>query len=265
MGATVIVVASQGAMRGFGFEAADVLWLRDTLMHMSTSISILVVEDDAAVAQGLIAGLTCEGFAVKWCASGAEGLAAAQDWRPRLVILDVRLPDMSGFDVCREFRRRGLRMPVLMLTAQSDEIDRVVGLEAGADDYLAKPYSLRELVARVRAQLRRAYGEFASADADVLYAGDITIDRSRATAMRAGRILNLTPIEFRLLVFLARHPGQAFTRGQLLENVWGHDVEHEGERTVTVHVRRLREKVESDPSDPTLILTVPGIGYRLAD
>lgn len=249
---------------GFGLDAADVFWLRDTITNMSNGTSILVVEDDPAVAQGLIAGLTCEGFAVELCASGADGLASATERPPRLAILDVRLPDMSGFDVCRELRRRGLRMPVLMLTAQSDEIDRVVGLEAGADDYLAKPYSLRELVARIRAQMRRAYGEFAVTDADVLYAGDITIDRTRGTATRAGHVLSLTPIEFRFLVFLARHPGQAFTRGQLLENVWGHEVQHEGERTVTVHVRRLREKVESEPGDPTLILTVPGIGYRLA-
>lgn len=230
---------------------------------MAKPIEILVVEDDTGVAQGLLDGLRCEGFAVTPCSTGADGLARIAERQPRLAILDVRLPDMSGFDVCREIRRRGLRLPVLMLTAQSAEIDKVVGLEVGADDYLTKPYSLRELVARIRAQLRRAYGELASADADVLYAGDIVIDRSRGTAVRSGRQLNLTPTEFRLLVFLSRHPGQAFSRGQLLEHVWGHDVEHEGERTVTVHVRRLREKVEADPGDPMLILTVPGIGYRL--
>lgn len=231
---------------------------------MTGSPDILLVEDDAAVARGVIDGLTREGFEVTWRPTGAEGLSSARERRPRLAILDVRLPDMTGFDVCREIRRSGLRMPVLMLTVQAEEIDKVVGLEVGADDYLTKPYSLRELVARIRALMRRAYGEFASADANVLYAGDLVIDRSRGQVMRQGRALNLTPIEFRLLVFFGRHPGQAFTRRQLLDSVWGYDAEHEDEKTVTVHVRRLREKVETDPSDPKLILTVPGIGYRLA-
>ncbi|TLM90268.1 MAG: response regulator transcription factor, partial [Actinobacteria bacterium] len=126
------------------------------------------------------------------------------------------------------------------------------------------PYRWRELIARIRSLLRRAYGELSSAEADVLYAHDLTIDRTRASVSRGGRDINLTPTEFRLLVFLAQHPGQAFTRAQLMDNVWGADAEFYDDKTVSVHVRRLREKIESDPSDPTIVLTVPGIGYRLA-
>jgi DNA-binding response OmpR family regulator len=180
-----------------------------------------------------------------------------------LIILDVRLPDQSGFDVCRELRRQGLHQPIIMLTARQDEVDKVLGLEMGADDYVTKPYSLRELLSRVRAQLRRAYGEFSAADANLLYAGDLVLDLGRGQVKREETILNLTPTEFRLLALLARHPGQALSRAQILDAVWGYAVEVEDERLVNVHVRRLREKIEVDPSRPSLILTVPGIGYRL--
>jgi DNA-binding response OmpR family regulator len=157
-----------------------------------------------------------------------------------------------------------MRQPILMLTVQSDELDKVLGLEMGADDYLTKPYRLRELLARIRSLLRRTYGELSSAEADVLYVSDLVVDRSRATVTRDGRQLNLTPTEYRLLVFLAQHPGQAFSRAQLIENVWGSDGEFYDAKTVSVHVRRLREKIEAEPSNPKLLLTVPGIGYRLA-
>jgi DNA-binding response OmpR family regulator len=180
-----------------------------------------------------------------------------------LIILDVRLPDMLGFDVCRRLRELDLRQPIMMLTARQEEMDKVLGLEMGADDYVTKPYSLRELLSRIRALLRRAYGDFSSADADVLYAGDLVIDRTRGQVKRGNQTLNLTPIEFRLLVYLAQHPGQALTRAQILDTVWGYAADVDSERTVNVHVRRLREKVEIDPSRPSLILTVPGIGYRL--
>jgi DNA-binding response OmpR family regulator len=133
----------------------------------------------------------------------------------------------------------------------------------GADDYVTKPYSLRELLSRVRAQLRRAYGELASSDSNLLYLGDLVIDRGRGQVSREGHVLNLTPTEFRLLVYLAQHPGQALTRAQILDAVWGYDADVDSEKAVNVHIRRLREKVEIDPSNPTLILTVPGIGYRL--
>ena len=226
--------------------------------------TILVIEDDPAVAEGLVEGIGREGFDVHWESTGAGGVEYARDNAPHLVVLDVRLPDGSGFDFCRQMRQLGLRQPVLMLTVQSDELDKVLGLEMGADDYLTKPYRLRELIARIRSLLRRSYGELSAVEADVLYIDDLVIDRTRAGVTRSGRELNLTPTEFRLLVFLAQHPGQAFSRGQLIDKVWGADGEYYDDKTVSVHVRRLREKIEADPSHPEIVLTVPGIGYRLA-
>jgi len=226
--------------------------------------SILVIEDDPAVAEALVEGIGDEGYEVHWEATGSGGVAYARDRTPQLIVLDVRLPDGSGFDFCRQMRQLGLRQPILMLTVQADEVDKVLGLEMGADDYLTKPYRLRELIARIRSLLRRAYGELASVEADILYADDLTIDRTRAAVTRDGRTLNLTPTEFRLLVFLAQHPGQVFSRGQLIENVWGSDADFYDDKTVSVHVRRLREKIEAEPSDPRIVLTVPGLGYRLA-
>lgn len=225
---------------------------------------ILVIEDDPAVAEGLVEGIGREGFNVHWEATGAGGVAYARDHSPHLIVLDVRLPDGSGRDFCRQMRQLGLRQPILMLTVESDEIDKVLGLEMGADDYLTKPYRLRELVARLRALQRRAYGELSAAEADILYAGDLAIDRTSAKVTRSGNEIALTPTEFRLLVFLAQHPGQAFSRYQLIENVWGADGELYDDRTVSVHVRRLREKIEPDPANPEIVLTVPGIGYRLS-
>ena len=224
---------------------------------------ILLIEDDPAIAESLGEGLGREGYAVHWESTGSGGIAFARDKHPRLVVLDVRLPDGSGFDVCRELRRLGLRQPIMMLTVQSEELDKVLGLEMGADDYMTKPYKLRELVARIRALLRRAYGELSTAEADLLYAADLVIDRTSAQVTRGDKRIDLTPIEFRLLVFLAQHPGQVFSRPQLLENVWGSADAYYDETTVNVHVRRLRSKVEIEPSDPKLILTEPGLGYRL--
>jgi DNA-binding response OmpR family regulator len=224
---------------------------------------ILLVEDDPAIAESLGEGLGREGYGVHWESTGAGGVAFARDKHPRLVVLDVRLPDASGFDVCRELRRLGLRQPILMLTVQADELDKVLGLEMGADDYMTKPYKRRELVARIRALLRRAYGELSTAEADLLYVADLVIDRTSAQVTRGGKRIDLTPIEFRLLVFMAQHPGQVFSRPQLLENVWGSADAYYDETTVNVHIRRLRSKIEIDPSDPRLILTEPGLGYRL--
>ena len=230
---------------------------------MDRATNILVVEDDPAVAEGLVEGIGRAGFSVHWESMGAGGVAYARDEAPHLVVLDVRLPDGSGFDFCRQMRQLGLRLPILMLTVESDEVDKVLGLEMGADDYLTKPYRLRELVARIRALLRRSYGELSSAEADVLYVGDIVVNRTSAKVTRDGRELQLTPTEFRLLVFLAQHPGQVFSRYQLIENVWGAEGELYDDKTVSVHVRRLREKIEPDPANPEIIITVPGLGYRL--
>jgi DNA-binding response OmpR family regulator len=225
---------------------------------------ILLIEDDPAVARSLQDGITRDGgYPVIWKASGSEGIRYARDQNPHLIILDVRLPDGSGFDFCRQMRQLGLRQPILMLTVQRDETDKVLGLEMGADDYVTKPYSLRELLSRIRAQLRRAYGELSSADADLLHIGDLIIDRGRGQVWRSNQLILLTPTEFRLLVYLAQHPNQALSRTQILDAVWGYDADVDSERAVNVHIRRLREKIELDPSSPTLILTVPSIGYRL--
>ncbi len=225
---------------------------------------ILVIEDDPSVARSLMDGLGREGYDVHWEATGEGGVAYARDRGPHLVILDVRLPDGSGFDFCRRMRSLGLRQPILILTVHADEVDKVVGLEMGADDYLTKPYALRELVARVRSLLRRAYGELSAAESDILYVSDLVIDRTRGLVTRGEQRLNLTPIEFRLLVFLAQHPGQVFSRGQLIEQVWGYGADLYDEKSVNVYIRRLREKIEVEPSDPRIVLTVTGLGYRLA-
>ena len=235
----------------------------DSNNDIKTETTILLIEDDPAIAESLAEGLGQEGYGVHWESTGATGIAYARDKNPHLVVLDVRLPDGSGFDVCREMRRLGLRQPVLILTVQGSEVDKVLGLEMGADDYLTKPYKLRELVARVRALLRRAYGELSTAEADLLFVSDLVIDRASARVTRGEKSINLTPTEFRLLVFLAQHPGQVFSRGQLMEQVWGHSADYYDDKTVNVHIRRLREKIELDPSNPRLVLTVPGLGYRL--
>ncbi len=225
---------------------------------------ILIIEDSPAVAGSLREGLEREGYQITWKDSGQAGVAFARDHNPHLIILDIRLPDGSGFDFCRQMRMLKLRQPILILTVRDEEVDKVLGLEMGADDYMTKPYSLQEVRSRVRALLRRAYGELALTDSDLIHAADLVIDRTRMQVWRGERPLNLTPTEFRLLAYLAQHPGQALTRQQILDAVWGYTADIESDRTINAHVRRLREKVEHDPGDPRLILTVPGIGYRFS-
>ncbi len=232
---------------------------------LSAPPHILLIEDDPAIGESLVDALETNGFRAAWHTTGGQGLAHARAANPSLILLDVRLPDGSGFDFCRQMRQAGLRQPIIILTAQRDEIDKVLGLEMGADDYVTKPFGLRELLSRIRAQLRRAYGELApsAADADLLAAGDLMLDLNRSQVRRDENVLNLTPTEFKLLVFLARHPGQTLSREQIVTNVWGYDADVESTRAVNVHICRLRDKVERDPSRPSLILTVPGLGYRL--
>lgn len=226
---------------------------------------ILVIEDSASVARGLEYGLGKEDFAVRCARDGAGGLDLFRTWNPRLLILDIRLPDMSGFDVCRAIRGEGRREPILMLTARDEEMDKVLGLELGADDYVVKPYQLRELVSRVRALLRRAYGELAaSAGSERISFGDLVIDPDLMAVERGGRRVNLTPTEFRLLRYLAERPERLLSRAQIIEAVWGYTADIGYDRTVDVHVRRLREKIEDDPGSPRWIQTVRGFGYRFA-
>jgi DNA-binding response OmpR family regulator len=224
---------------------------------------ILIVEDERAVARGLEYGLRQEGFQVVWAATGWQALDLARSADPHLILLDIRLPDISGFDVCRQLRAEGKRQPILMLTARDEETDKVLGLELGADDYVVKPYSLREIISRVRALLRRAYGGLAvPPGGGRLIFGDVTVDLERLQVTRRGQLLYLTPTEFRLLRVLASHPDRPFTRSALIEAVWGYESDVNHDRTVDVHIRHLREKLEEDPAQPRWLVTVRGIGYK---
>ena len=228
------------------------------------SYRILVIEDDPAIGQSLLDGLKHHGFQADLRTTGSQGTEFARQHLPHLILLDIRLPDGSGFDFCRQMRSSGLHQPIIILTAQHDEVDKVLGLEMGADDYMTKPFSLRELVSRIRAQLRRAYGDYSAAETNQVAIQDVVLDQATGQARRGDESLNLTPTEFRLLSYLARHRGQAVSRPQIVEAVWGFAADRESEKTVNVHIRRLREKIELNPEQPSLILTVPGIGYRLA-
>jgi two-component system, OmpR family, response regulator MtrA len=219
---------------------------------------LLLVEDDASIREIVSIGLKAAGFRVATAMDGRQGLASARSGSFDAVILDVMLPSLDGFEVCREIRKFS-RVPIVMLTARTDLIDVVVGLESGADDYVKKPFELPELIARLRAVLRRAA---APAEDTLITVGRLEIDPAGFTVRRDGIEVTLTATEFRLLVELARRPGQVFTRELLLQRVW--DYEYLGEsHLVDVAIQRLRAKVEDDPSHPTLIKTVRGVGYRL--
>jgi DNA-binding response OmpR family regulator len=223
---------------------------------------ILVVDDDVNVSEVVSRYLAREGFAVETVGDGRTALDRALADPPDLVVLDLMLPGLDGLEVCRRLRALA-PVPVIMLTARGDESDRIIGLELGADDYVAKPFSPKELVARVRAVLRRAAGPLAAAPLDgprVFEDEDLHVDVAARQATRDGTVVPLTAREFELLVFLMRHPRQAFRREDLLQHVWG--TRFGDTSTITVHVRRLREKVEVDPSNPTRIATVWGVGYR---
>jgi DNA-binding response OmpR family regulator len=222
---------------------------------------VLVVEDDPTVAEVVVTYLKHAGYEVEHAPDGDDALeAAARAW-PDLVVLDLMLPGIDGLEVCRRLRATG-EVPVIMLTALGSENDRVLGLEVGADDYITKPFSPRELVLRVRSVLRRAGAANApqSGAPEILEAGPIRMDVTGHRVTHRGEPLQLTTREFDLLAFLLAHPGEAFTREALMKTVWGW--EFGDQSTVTVHVRRLREKIEADPADPQLLVTVWGVGYR---
>ena len=220
---------------------------------------ILVVDDDPTVAEVVARYLQRDGHQVECVADGVEALRRAQGDPPDLIVLDLMLPGMGGLEVCRRLRETS-PVPIVMLTALGEETDRLVGLETGADDYVTKPFSPRELALRVRSVLRRARGALAPGGTGVLRDGDLIVDVSAHEAGRGGEELALTAREFDLLVFLMRNPRQAFARDQLLQQVWGWSFGDSS--TVTVHVRRLREKIEPDPTVPRRIVTVWGVGYR---
>jgi DNA-binding response OmpR family regulator len=226
---------------------------------------ILIVEDERAVARGLTYALQAEGFHVSWAENGQRALDLTAQTDPHLIVLDIRLPDINGFDVCRRLRSQGRRQPILMLTARDEELDKVLGLELGADDYVVKPYKLHELIARIRALLRRAYGELAAAVAGArLRFGDIELDLERLLVTRRGQAVDLTPIEFRLLRYLVSNAERPVTRDALIEAVWGYEGDLGSDRTIDVHIRHLRAKLEDDPARPRWLLTVRGMGYKWA-
>jgi DNA-binding response OmpR family regulator len=224
---------------------------------------ILIVEDDQNLLATLKYNLHQEGYSVVTASDGAQAVEIARSQKPDLIILDVMLPVLSGFEVCR-ILRKDMSVPILMLTARTEEVDKIVGLEIGADDYMTKPFSMRELLARVHAMLRRAVlsRQPPAAEPESLKVGSLEINISRHQARYKNSLLNLTPKEFDLLLFLARNKGFVFSREQLLEKVWGYDYAG-GTRTVDVHIRWLRQKVETDPAHPKLVLTVRSAGYKL--
>ncbi len=232
------------------------------------SDKILVVDDEISLQETLAYNLKKQGYDVKTTGNGTEALELAREIKPDLIILDVMLPGLDGFEVCRILRKE-MTTPVLMLTARDDEIDRVVGLEVGADDYLAKPFSMRELIARVKAMLRRvrlvreevSQAEAAKPKAEVMDFENLRIDMTRREIKVDDEVVPFKPKEYELLTFFAQHQGQVLSREFILERVWGWDFIGDS-RTVDVHVRWLREKIESDPADPGRIITVRGAGYR---
>ncbi|MBI3783271.1 MAG: response regulator transcription factor [Deltaproteobacteria bacterium] len=227
---------------------------------------ILVVEDEADIRELLRFNLEQEGFAVIGAEDGEQALEAVQSQRPALVILDLMLPGIPGLEVCRRIRSQAAteHLPIVILTAKAAEADRIVGLEMGADDYLTKPFSPRELIARIRAVMRRSYGPETERPSEIYQKGRLRIDFDNYEVVLDGRKIDLSLREFELLRFFVRSPNRVFDRLQILDLVWGQDT-HVEPRTVDVHIRRLRKRIERDDAHPELILTVRGVGYKFND
>jgi len=221
---------------------------------------ILIIEDEPVMQRGLKDNLEFEGFETELAGDGPAGLQKLLEHSYDLAILDVMLPGMSGFDVCKTARQKGVHIPIIMLTARGEEIDKVLGLELGADDYITKPFSLRELLARIKAVLRRQEGR--TGPDERMELGDIAVDFTTYSGTRSGSPLAMTPKEFELLKYLWQHRNQVVTRDQLLTNVWGYD-DSVSTRTIDNFIVRLRQKIEDDPSHPRIIVTIHGAGYKL--
>jgi DNA-binding response OmpR family regulator len=231
---------------------------------MTESATILLVDDEEAVQKLLTYPLERDGYRVVQARDGEEALSRFSDRSIDLVVLDLMLPKVDGLEVCRQLRARSM-VPIIMLTARDDELDKVVGLELGADDYITKPFSIREFRSRVRALLRRVAAQRAGPPPDeVIERGDLSIDSGKRTVEVRGERVQLTYVEFELLRTLAAHPGRVYTRRMLLEALWG-DADYRDPRTIDVHVRHIREKIEREPREPELLLTVRGVGYRFRD
>lgn len=221
--------------------------------------TILIVEDEPDMATGLRDNLEFEGYEVRIARDGEEALVSAAEWAPDLILLDLMLPRRNGLDVCRELRHRGMRIPIIMLTARGQETDKVVGLEIGADDYVTKPFSVRELMARVHVQLRRTVCE--NAAVEQFQFGEVELDFKRQHAARAGKRLHLTAREFDILKYFVRRRGETISRDELLDKVWGLRA-YPLSRTVDNHIAKLRQKIERLPTEPEYLITVHGLGYK---
>ena len=234
---------------------------------LETGHKVLIVEDDDAMAVALRDGFDFEGYSVTTASDGAAALRSASEDSPDLIILDVMLPKMNGLDVCQRLRNKGDRVPIIMLTARGQEVDKILGLKLGADDYVTKPFSFMELAARAEALLRRTLGGLGRRQdggrpgLGPYSFGDVSVDFGRHEARKAGRLLALTPREFRLLEFFIQHRGEVIARDQLLDAVWGYNT-IPFTRTVDTHIAKLRKKIEDTPSDPEFIITVHRLGYK---
>jgi two-component system, OmpR family, response regulator RegX3 len=224
---------------------------------------LLLVEDEKSIAEGLAITLEAEGFQVAWVKDGLDAIPSWERVRPDLVVLDLMLPGMSGTEICRAIRSRS-DVPIIMLTARDAEVDRVVGLELGADDYITKPFSTRELVARIKAVLRRAPMVDVPIDEAPVEASGVRVDRVRHEVQVDGSLVEFPPKEFDLLAYLVENAGRVLTRGQLIDEIWGSDYVGDT-KTLDVHIRRLRSRIEVDAGVPARIQTVRGVGYRFAD
>jgi two-component system alkaline phosphatase synthesis response regulator PhoP len=228
-----------------------------------TMKKILIVEDDAAIALGLENALQGEGYETLTACLGPEGFRLAQEQQPNLLILDLMLPGMSGLEICKRLRDQGMETPVIMLTSKAEENDKVLGLELGADDYVTKPFSLRELLARVKAHLRRketASPPATGAEQELYNFGEVVVNLKRHEVQKSGELQELTPREFRILKYFLAHPGEIISRDRLLEEVWGYEV-YPTTRTIDSHIHLLRTHIESDPTTPQYIKTIHGVGY----
>jgi two-component system alkaline phosphatase synthesis response regulator PhoP len=224
---------------------------------------ILIIEDDPGISLGLKDEFESEGYDVLAAIDGEQGLEAAKNQKPDLIILDIMLPGLDGYEVCRRLRIEGNRTPIIMLTVKDKEIDKVLGLELGADDYVTKPFSLRELLARAKAIFRRA--ESRPEDLDTYSFGQIELDFKKYEAMKRGGNLELTPIEFHLMKLMIQRKGEVLTRDDFLDGVWGEDNLAVSDRTVDSHIANIRKKLEDDPSHPRHIVSVRGVGYKFVD
>ena len=224
---------------------------------------ILIVEDEEGLAAGIKLNLEGEGFTVDWAQDGSEGLRKAVEDTPDLIILDIMLPKKTGLDVCRELRHQNINTPIIMLTAKGEEIDKVVGLELGADDYMTKPFSIRELLARINVQLRREKTQEGMPSKSYRF-GDMEVDFARFKLRRSDKDIKLTSLEVEILRYMIDHRGEVVTRDALLDKIWGYE-KFPTTRTVDSHILKLRKKIEKDPSNPRYILSVYGGGYRFVD